>query len=227
MKKPAFTQTISVVNDGLESGAISIPRADDTPFPAVNTVTQYLNTFGTMIAERIKNQFEPLFDPATESLSPEILAVNANIRKNAGYSLYDAQLAVAEAHKRCLERQKATLCIAECGSGKTKIDITALHAYQQRHGNTKQFNVVMCPSHMTKKWVREIEESLPNTFAAVITGITEFNNVYKAYERDDKTCYVIMSKEKARDGYMTRPAAMWSERRKSFICPDCYQTVMM
>ena len=36
-----------------------------------------------------------------------------------------------------------------------------------------------------------------------------------------------MSKEKARDGYMTRPTAMWNERRKSFICPDCYQPILM
>jgi len=221
---------IAVVNDGLRSGAIKIPGATATEFPDVHSVTGYLNTFGVMIAERIKNQFNPLFDPATEALSPEILAVNAHIRKHAGYSLYDAQLAVAEAHKRCLERKKATLCIAECGSGKTKIGTTALHAYQQRNctgTQAKHFNVVLCPSHMTKKWVREIEETLPNTFAAVITGITELNEVYAAYERGSKTCYVIMSKEKARDGYMKRPAAIWNQRRKSFICPDCHETIEM
>ncbi len=222
---------ISAVNDGLKSGAISIPGSNGKNFPAIHSVSQYLNTFGIMIAERIKNQFQPLFDPATEMLSPEILAVNKHIREKAGYSLYDAQLAVCEAHKRCLEQKKATLCIAECGSGKTKIGITALHAYQQRNvpdgRSMKHFNVVLCPSHMTKKWVREIEESLPDTFAAVISGITELQKVYEAYEQDDKTCYVIMSKEKARDGYMKRPAAIWNRRRKSFLCPDCHQTIEM
>ena len=221
---------IAVVNDGLKSGVISIPGAVSGDFPAVHSVTQYLNTFGVMIAERIKSQFNPLFDPAVESLSPEILSVNDYIKENAGYSLYDAQLAVAEAHKRCLERKKATLCISECGSGKSKIGITALHAYQQRHGPdtpNKHFNVVLCPSHMTKKWVREIEESLPSTFAVVITGITELRTAYTAYEQDNKTCYVIMSKEKARDGYMKRPSAMWNQRRKAFICPACYEPVMM
>ena len=176
---------VAVVNDGLRSGAIAIPGSDGRRFPAVHSVTQYLNSFGIMIAERIKNQFQPLFDPATETLSPEILAVNENIKKIAGYSLYDAQLAVCEAHKRCLEKQKATLCIAECGSGKTKIGITALHAYQQRNiaggQHEKHFNIVMCPSHMTKKWVREIEESLPDTFAVVITSITELQMAYDAY----------------------------------------------
>lgn len=222
---------ISVVNHGLKSGTISIPGSNGKSFPAIRSVSQYLDTFGIMIAERIKNQFQPLFDPAAEMLSPEILAVNKHIREKAGYSLYDAQIAVCEAHKRCLEQKKATLCIAECGSGKTKIGITALHAYQQRGAptgkNVKNFNIVLCPSHMTKKWVREIEESLPDTFAAVVTGITELQKVYEAYEQDNKTCYVIMSKEKARDGYMKRPAALWNQRRKSFLCPDCHKTIEM
>lgn len=214
---------IDVVNDGLKSGAISIPNDNGAIFPEINGVTGYLNEFGVKIAERIRNQFEPLFDPATETVSAEILAVNENIKKNTGYSLYDAQLAVAEAHKRALQKQKSTMCIAECGSGKTKIGITALHAYQQR----KSFNVVLCPSHMTKKWMREIEESLPNTFAAIVTSITELNRVYNAYTQDNKTCYVVINKEKARDGYMKRPAAMWNYRKKAFLCSDCYEPVMM
>jgi len=217
---------IDVINNGLKSGAISIPGADGSEFPGIHSVTQYLNKFGVMIAENIQNRFQPVFDPATETLSPEILAVNANIMKKTGYTLYDAQLAVAEAHKRCLDRKKATLCISECGSGKTKIGVTALHAHQQRKPG-KYFNVVMCPSHMTKKWVREIEESLPDTFAVVITSIKEFKEAYAAFAKNNNTCYAIMSKEKARDGYMKRPAAIWNKRRKGFICPDCHGTIEM
>ena len=37
----------------------------------------------------------------------------------AGYSLYDAQLAVAEAVKRQLDRKSVALIIAECGAGKS------------------------------------------------------------------------------------------------------------
>jgi hypothetical protein len=36
-----------------------------------------------------------------------------------------------------------------------------------------------------------------------------------------------MSKEKARDGYMKRPAAMWNQRRRAFICPDCCGVIEM
>ena len=48
---------IEVINEGLKSGEISIPNSTGKPFPAVRSVTQYLNIFGVLIAERIKNQF--------------------------------------------------------------------------------------------------------------------------------------------------------------------------
>jgi len=221
---------IAVVNDGLISGKIAIPGSTGKAFPNVCSVTQYLNTFGITIAERIKNQFIPLFDPALEKLSPEVLAVNECIKNRTGYELYNAQLAVVEAHKRCLQQKKSTLCISECGSGKTKIGLAALHSYQNRKNagaQVKHFNLVLCPSHLTNKWVREIEESLPDTFAIIVTSIGELNTVYEAYQRDNKTCYVIFSKEKARDGYMKRPSVIWNNRRKAFVCPSCNKPIMM
>lgn len=90
------------MEDGLKSGAISIPGATVglNPLDEINSITEYLNTFGVTVAERIKKLFVPLFDPATESLSPEVLAINQYIEDHAGYPLYDAQLAVAEAIKQ-------------------------------------------------------------------------------------------------------------------------------
>ena len=80
---------------------------------------------------------------------------------------------------------------------------------------------------MAKKWVREIEETLPNTFAVIVTSINELNLVYETFERNNKTGYVIITKEKARDGYMRRPAAVWNKRRRRFICPDCFREIEM
>lgn len=106
---------ISVVEDGLKSGAISIPGtvSDPNGFDGVENVTGYLNTFGVTVAKRIRGQFQPLFDPASEPLSPEVLAINDYIRSHAGYSLYDAQLAVAEAVKRQLQRHKSSIIVPQ------------------------------------------------------------------------------------------------------------------
>ncbi len=224
---------ISVVEDGLKSGAISIPGTVIAPdgFDGVENVTGYLNTFGVTVAERIRNQFSPLFDPANEPLSPEILAVNDYIREHAGYSLYDAQLAVAEAVKRQLQKHKCGFIVAECGSGKTKIGATAmaavyaLRAEQAGRGKQKTFNVILCPSHVAKKWAREISETLPDTAGVVVRSNIELDRLYALFEKGDKSIYAIISKEKARDGFMKQPAVIWNRRQAAYLCPDCLRPV--
>ena len=114
---------VQVVENGIRTGKIVIPNSTNcqtaSAFNEINSVTEYLNTYGPEVAERIKNLFVPLFDPAKEQLSPEILEINNTIRERAGYSLYDAQFAVAEAIKRQLQRRKVGLIVAECGAGKS------------------------------------------------------------------------------------------------------------
>lgn len=101
---------IGVLEEGLRSGAIEIPGAtpeNSEVFNEIYTISQYLHEFGVSLAERIKEQFTPLFDPAKEPVSNEVLLVNENIRRNCGYRLYDAQLACAESLKRKIDRHGA------------------------------------------------------------------------------------------------------------------------
>ena len=234
--RPNDENVVEILERGLGRGAIAIPGADPghpDGFENVNNITDYLNTFGVTVADRIRDQFTPLFDPAAEPLSEEVLTVNDNIQQQTGYSLYDAQLAVSEAVKRQLDRKNVALIVAECGSGKSKIGSTALGALhglwasQQKSEAPKTFNLIMCPSHITKKWVREIGETLPNTYAMVVKSIAELERLYSLYEAGDKTVYAVFSKEKARDGYMRYPAIARNNRKRAFLCPDCGKPIQM
>lgn len=211
-----------VINDGIKKGRITIPKAVSGGFDTIGTVTQYLSTYGVTVANRIRNLFNPLFDPAREDICERIKLINRNIKKNVGYSLYPAQLAVAESLKRRLDKAKTGIVIAECGAGKTKIGAVALAAHQK---GKKALNVVLSPSHVTKKWAREIKETLPNTKAAVVYSINDINRVYKDFQDGSKSVYMIMSKERARDGYMRRPAVIYSRLRKGFLCPHCFGVI--
>ena len=73
---------VAVMEDGLKSGAISIPGATVglNPLDEINSITEYLNTFGVTVAERIKKLFVPLFDPATESLSRKCWQSTSTLR---------------------------------------------------------------------------------------------------------------------------------------------------
>lgn len=242
---------IKVVEEGLRGGDLIIPGAAYTEedVAGVNTVTDYLNAFGTSIAERIREQFVPLYDPATERLCPELLEVSDYIKAHAGYHLYDAQMAVAEAVVRQHRRSKCAIVVAECGVGKTKIGAAALYASLaqsfKRGGPQKTLNVILCPAHIKKKWVREIEESLPNTFAVIVHNMAEVDSAVRRYELGDQSCYLILGKEAARDGYMRAPAVIarrpnvkrtimlergetesWYEKGPyQFYCPDCGELV--
>lgn len=221
-------EVAEVLEDGLKTGKISIPgtqKGNLSIFKNIDTFTQYLHEFGAMIADRIKKCFPPRFNPAEETVAPEITEVNDCVRAHAGYSLFDAQLGAAEALKRQLETDKMALLVAECGTGKTKIGSAALYAYQ--HGNPKRkvynkaFNVVICPSHITGKWVREIHETIPNSYAMHVTTMSEVDNLYSYYLKENKSVYCILSKETARNGYMRKPSVIWNPIKRGFVCPHC------
>ncbi len=214
-----------IVNEGLKTGQITIPGAvKNSGFDDIETVSQYLNRYGVTIANRIRNSFNPLFDPAVETICDRLKRINTNLKKNVGYSLYPAQLAVAEAVKRRLDKSKVGIIVAECGSGKTKIGASALAAHQN---GKKAFNVVMCPSHVTKKWVREIEETLPDTKAAVVYSLADIDRVYREYQTGSKSVFMVLSKERARDGYMKKPSAVYSRVQKAYLCPVCGKVIEM
>lgn len=217
---------VKVLEEGLKTGAIHIPGTVQAPhgFDDVHSVTSYLSAFGVTVAERIREQFQPLFDPAAEQLSPEVLRINDYIRAHAGYSLYPAQLAVAESVKRKLSEGKSAFIVAECGSGKTKIGATALAAYQAQKWK-KTFNIILCPSHVAKKWVREIAETLPDTVGVIVRSIVELDSLYAQYRQGDKSICAVISKEKARDGYMRRPAVLFDARKGAFRCPSCGEII--
>lgn len=214
-----------VVNFGLKQGKISIPGAvKNSGFENIATVSQYLNKYGITIANRIRQSFNPLFDPVTESICDQLKRINGNLKKNVGYTLYFAQLAVAEALKRRLDRSKVGLVVAECGSGKTKIGSAALAAHQN---GKKCFNVILCPSHVTKKWVREIQETLPDTKAQVVYNLADIDRAFDEYKNGKETMYIVLSKERARDGYMRKPIAVYSGIKKCYICPYCGKPISM
>lgn len=212
-----------VLTDGLKTGEICIPGAkpDDNAFKGIYTFTQYLESFGKDVARKIQSTFIPVFDPANEEICPELKEVNEHIKANTGYFLYEAQLAGAEAIKRQLEKEKMTMLVSSCGTGKTKIGAAALYAYQKSKGGGARINVITCPSHVAKKWVRELYETVPDCIAGTVSSITDIDRMYELYRHTDKPLFMVLSKESARNGYLRKPAVIWNDRRKAFICPVC------
>lgn len=74
---------------------------------------------------------------------------------------------------------------------------------------------------MAKKWVRELYETVPDCVARVVSSITDIDRMYELYRHTDKTLFMVLSKESARNGYLRKPAVTLNERRNGFVCPVC------
>lgn len=217
---------VKIVEDGLTTGRIAIPGADPKRkgyFSKINGVMDYLEAFGVLIAEKIKSSFKPLYDPSKEDVCRKILDADDYLYSKKRFRLYPAQKAVAESVKRKLDNNRMALIIASCGSGKSKIGIAAIYAHQKG----KSFNVVLCPSHLTHKWVREIEETIPDARGRILHSISDAETVFREFQSGQNTIYAIVSKERARDGYSKRPAVYYSRYKKGFVCPSCFKKIMM
>ena len=220
------TEIVQILEDGLKRGQIQIPGAVpglEGDFAEIEGFTDYLKAFAGKLAGRIQNSFTPLFNPETDNLCEKLNIVDATIAEHAGYHLYPAQLASAEALKRTLDIDNIATIVAECGTGKSKIGAAALFAKQSK----KSLNAVVCPSHMCRKWVREIAESIPDTHAFIMRRTADVDKAYDAYLNGDKTVYMIISRERARDGYMHVPAVRWSKVKRAYLCPDCGEVIEM
>lgn len=218
----------NIIQTGLAEHQINI-MGNNNPsaiMENVNGLNDYLSTFGELLATKIQEAFKPKFTPGQDNYDTYTNFVDDFIYHEANIELFEAQKSVIQATVNNLREHDATFIIAEMGSGKTSMGAAIPYAHNAKRD--KGFNaVVVCPSHLTPKWKKEIEERIPNAKGYIIEDYTQLialepklRNKHKA-----ENSYVILSKERAKMGYDIRPSAIWSESKKTYVCPECGQTL--
>jgi hypothetical protein len=115
----------------------------------LETTFDYLRQFGSLLAERILETYPPLQstkDPVAPSLS-------ALLRKPL-----PAQAVAITGTAKYLRKAKAARIVAECGAGKTFMALGSIHVLSDGRPTT---TLIMCPSHITHKWAREVLLTIP------------------------------------------------------------------
>ena len=217
-----------IVKEGLKTKAINI-AGNNNPSPILSNITglnDYLNCFGEILAEKIQTSFKPKFIPGEDSYDTYTNFVDDFMYHEANIELFEAQKSIVQSVVNNLKVNDSTFVIAEMGSGKTSMGAAIPYAH---HANkNKGFNtVVVCPSHLTVKWKREVEERIPNARAYIVNDFNELKGIEPKLRNNQKVenTYVILSKERAKMNYDLRPAAIWSKSKKTFVCPDCGQVL--
>ena len=216
-------EVINRISNGLRSRAISIGEKYEpsSEMNAISGIDAYLNTFSETLTNKIQTSFRPRFMPQVDSYSQTLKDISDYFEWHGHLGLYHAQKDVIQSVALAWEHQKNAFIIGEPGSGKTAMSIGAiLTANKDKHWMT---NFIQCPGHLVEKWKREIERLAPLSEAHIVENFDQLIAL-KPRIMDKKRArhlWVIISKETAKFGYEERPAAVWSEHRKCYVCPHC------
>ncbi|HZP04638.1 MAG TPA: DEAD/DEAH box helicase [Terracidiphilus sp.] len=115
----------------------------------METTFDYLRRFGPALAERILGTYPPL----QSTKDPVAPSLNSLLRKPL-----PAQALVITGTAKYLRTGKAVRIVAECGAGKTFMALGTIHLLS---GGRPSSTLVMCPSHITHKWAREVLLTIP------------------------------------------------------------------
>ena len=153
-------------------------------------LSTFLDTYKAAIAQRVVASYPPQYRPAADDrplprlLRPPLGAQETAIRGTA----------------HSLATQRGTTVVGEMGTGKTFIATAAAHlAGCQRI-------LVLVPPHLTRKWQREVEATIPDARAAIVTSITDLERLRHA--SGPGPLFAIMSRERAKLSYRWQPAVV-------------------
>jgi hypothetical protein len=171
------------------------------------SVKEYLDRYGSLVADRARQAFEPLHVPSTDAV----------VRLDLKRPMLSAQAHVVTAAVKTLRRQKAVFLCCECGTGKSQMGACTIHA----HAAGKPYRaIVMCPPHLVETWRSELQQVFRE-------GTVEFHVLEQwremlSYPRGKpaKPAWLIMGETKAKIGPYWRPAAV-KDSLGILRCPDC------
>jgi hypothetical protein len=144
----------------------------------METTFDYLRAHATELGVRILDTYPPL-QSTKDPVAPSIATL---LRK----ALPAQALAITGTAKHLRNAQAARI-VAECGAGKTFMALGTIHVLGERKPTR---TLVMCPSHITHKWAREVLLTVPRARAFLIEDMRNGGDPKKAHG----ICEVKLSK---------------------------------
>ena len=183
----------------------------------------FIDTYRDAIAQRVVESYPPRYRPSDCGKPlPHLLRTPLGAQADA---IRGAALS--------LEEHRGTTVVGEMGTGKTFIAASAAHLAGFRR------MLVLCPPHLTRKWKREVEETVPDARAAVVASITDLEKLRLSH--GPGPLFAVMSRERAKLSYRWLPAVVerWATADGRLVrdeetlepfrvpcCPDCFEPIV-
>ncbi len=161
----------------------------------------FIDTYKEAIAQRVVESYPPLYRPSENGhVLPDLLRTPLGAQEDA---IRGAALS--------LQSQRGTTVVGEMGTGKTYIGAAAAYMAGFRR------ILILCPPHLTKKWKREVEETVPQARAAIVTSITDLEML--RHSVGSGPLFAVMSRERAKLSYRWVPAVeqRWAVARGRLV----------
>jgi hypothetical protein len=200
---------------------------------SVEALTAFMRTYGDVLADKVLQAYTPAykFDPTPlEWQRVSALGLNKRLPGREECGLLPAQKHVAIAAARAIRKHKYSIICAQMGFGKS---ITACATVETL--NTYPA-LIVCPPHLVPKWVREIEDAIPDGKALEATTTADVDTFIADWGagRLPHRSILVMSRERIKLGSgweaATQVKQMVVGRRKKngkpiiaavHCCPEC------
>ena len=151
-------------------------------------LAEFIDVYKDAIAQRVVESYPPLYRPSQNGRKlPYLLRCPLGAQQDA------IQGAVLS-----LEAHRGTTIVGEMGTGKTFIAASAAYAAGFHR------ILVLCPPHLTRKWKREVEHTVPFARAAIVASITDLERLRSSV--GSGPLFAVMSRERAKLSYRWQPA---------------------
>ena len=164
-------------------------------------LAQFIDTYKEAIAQRVVESYPPLYRPSQNGHKlPRLLR-----------SPLGAQADAIRGVTFSLKAHQGTNLVGEMGTGKTFIAASAAHM-----AGLKRV-LVLVPPHLTRKWKREVEETVPQARAVIVTFITDLERL--RLSTGPGPLFAVLSRERAKLSYRWQAAYIerWATSRGGLI----------
>ena len=179
---------------------------------------EFIDTYREAIAQRVVESYPPLYRPSENGgRLPRLLRTPLGAQADA---IRGAALS--------LQAHRGTTVVGEMGTGKTFIGAAAAYMAGFRR------ILIICPPHLTVKWKREVEQTVPGARVVIVKSITDLAKLH--FSIGSGPLFVVVSRERAKLSYRWKAAVIerWATAGGRLVrdeetgdpfrvpcCPDC------
>jgi len=199
---------------------------DARPGDKERSLAWFVEEFGASLTRAILDTCPPIYTPALyKEYRPLVKRLTRQPLGRQADALAGAALSLERGY-RC------TILSAEMGAGKSYMALAALYATwrrkRERDPQARMHALVICPTHLVRKWVREAKATIPGVQAMAVDSIAEVEAAL-ARAHTAAPLLLVLSKERAKLGHRRRPAVWnrlmpWTKERR-LCCPQCGEMI--